>query len=57
VVGQGTGDIREYKGHVFRNVRQGIGIEWGNRKLQTGLLLGNVQERYHLEDPGIEGIG
>ena len=57
MVRQGTGVIRGYKGHVFQNVTQGIGIELGRRRLQTGVLLGNLQERYHLGDPDVEEIG
>jgi hypothetical protein len=57
VVEQRTGDIREYKGHVFQNVTQGIGIEWESRRLRTWFLLGNLQERYHLDDPDVEEIG
>lgn len=60
MVGQGTKDLREYKGPVFQNVAQGIGIEWGRRRrrLQAGVLLGNLQERfYHLEGPDVEEIG
>jgi hypothetical protein len=57
VVGQGTRDLREYKGHVFQNVTQEIGIEWGRRRLQTGFLLRKLQERNNLEGPDVEEIG
>jgi len=56
VVGQGTKDLSEYTGHVFQNVTQGIGIEWRRRRLQTGFLLGNLQETYHLEGRDVEKI-
>ena len=37
------------------NVRVGEGE--GGRKIQTGFLLGNVQERFHLEGLDEEEIG
>jgi hypothetical protein len=57
VVGQGTRDLRKYKGHVFQNVKQEIGIELGRRRRQTGFLLRKLQERNHLERPDVEEIG
>jgi hypothetical protein len=57
LVGQGTKDLRGNKGHVFQNVTQEIGIELGRRRLQTGFLLGNLQDRYHLESPDVGEIG
>jgi hypothetical protein len=28
---------------------------WGRRKVYTGFRCGNLRERNHLEDPGVDG--
>lgn len=50
LVGQGTKDLREYKGRVFQNVTQEIGIKWGE-KTTDRVFVGKITRKVPLRRP------